>query len=286
MLDLWHGFGAETKSALIGGVSVLIAAFLGFGSLILQVGWQGRQSRSAAVENEKRRLKAAIYEDGIAICRDLADAAIYLSTQLRQMELEISVAVRANSVGLSYPIPSVRFPALMKKYSEFSDSALRFVFLVENRRIIDPRILVFRSAISVVLHDTRNLMYRDFVVEVMPALPVESSNGEPFPYNPPSSGALERIAVLTKLFLESLSDAVSYTEDFSVEIQNNLIGDLFANRLSHRVPIDPNSKVITLENSNALAHWFETNTEWGRMNSKIKAETRVRFHHVETGAIE
>lgn len=292
LLAVWHGFGAETKAALIGAAAVLLAALFGFGGLIWQVRSQARQSRAAILENEKRKLKAGLYEEGVAVCRELADVAIALSTKLRTMAMQVEIAARAAPANLAYDLPAARFPKLAADYDVFADAVLRFIFLVENRRIVDPRIIVFRTAMSVVLHDTRELMHSRFVLSVKPALPTERPDGELFPYTPPSVEGAEVVRQLSEDFIASLDDAVMYTEDFLVELQNHLLGDLFGTSVAHREPIDPSRKVISLDNADALESWFETSTEWGRNNARIEAETRERFspnapaHQSQTGRRE
>lgn len=274
---LWHGLGSDTKAALIGAVGTCLAAFFGFGGLICQIRSQGRLSNAAIAENERRKVKAKMFEDSIVITRELVDKGISLSTQLRTMKLQLEIAARAHSVNVGFPIPAARISVLSSGYSDFADAAHRYIFLIENSRFIDTRILVFRTAISTVLHDTMNIFYREFPLHLMPSLPVERPDGGLFDYQPPSIEGFEKIAELTESVLSSLGDATAYTEDFMVEMQNHLIGDLFRTQVDHRIPIDPQCKVVTLENSAELEAWFSKNTNWGREMARIDEETRQKF---------
>lgn len=280
MIDLysaWHGFGDATKGALIGAASTFLVAVFGFGGLFLQMRSQGRQSRDAVAENERRRLKAAMYEDAVLTCRELANSAIELSTKIRIMMMELDVAAHSAAANQPFNIPAARFPSLTSLYGDFSNAVFKFIFLVENRRIIDPRILVFRTAMSSVLHDTSELMYSKFMGHVMPILPVQAPDGTLFPYPAPSAESAATVMILSKAFIDSLDDAVAYTEDFLVELQNSLLGDLFGKSVNHRVPLDPKKKVITLGNADELSQWFEANTQWGRNVQRVEAETAGRF---------
>ncbi len=238
----WHGLGGETKAAIISAAATFFAAFAGFSAIILQMRSQGSQSRAAINETEQRKLKVGMYEQGVSVCRSVADTAIALSTQLRLMKVQLEIASRAQKAGLDFQVPSTRFPNLIESYAAFSDAALRFVFLVETRRIIDPDIIIFRTAISTVIHDTGDLMYSQFVVHVMPMLPIESGSGLLNKYSPPSLEGASEIGKITGQFIDSLSDAVAYTEDFLIETQNRLLGDLFRAQLRHRQPLDPAKK--------------------------------------------
>jgi hypothetical protein len=274
---IWSGFGSETKAALIGAVSTCLVGTAGFGSLILQIKSQGKQSREAVAENERRRLKTAMYEDGVLNCRQLADTAIELSTKLRMMMMQLEVTARAASANLAFDLPSARLPAIAELYAHFSDAVLSFIFLVENRRIVDPRILVFRTAMNAILYDTREIMFSKFVIHLMPVLPVEGPDGGVFSYTAPSVEAADVVKALSEAFINSLDDAVAYTDDFLVELQNHLLGDLFNAKVIHRIPLDPDKKVISFKDAEQLGKWFETSTEWGKANARVLAETAVRF---------
>lgn len=253
-------------------------AIFGFGGLILQLRSQAKQAREAIAENERRKLKASMYDEAVTISRSLSDAAIDLTTQLRSMTMQLSMAAQAAQANLAYQMPTARFPAIMAGYAAFSDAALRFIFLVEHRRFVDPRLVVFRTALSVVLHDTRDLMFSRFIADVMPVLPTEGPDKQLFPYTPPPPEGAETVRVLSDHFISSLDEASCYAEDFLVELQNRLLGDLFNNQVPHREPIDPGSKVVTLDQAEALELWFRTSTSWGQHNAGVEAETRQRFH--------
>lgn len=274
---IWHGFGGKTKAAVIGAIATSVAAIAGFGGLIAQMKSQGKQSREAIAENERRKIKAAMYEDAVVVCDQLNDAAVKLSTKLHSMAMQVDIASQASVAGLVYDIPSVRFPLLAKLYDEFTNASLRFIFLVENRRFVDTRILIFRTALNSVLHNTSDLMYSQFVVHVMPALPTDSPNGGIFPYTPPPLKGVDKMRSLSDQFIANLNDATSYSEDFLVELQNHLLGDLFRSKVQHREPIDPRLKVITLDSANELEQWFRASTPWGLTYARVEAECKERL---------
>lgn len=274
---LWSGFGPETKAALIGAISTLGVGVLGFGGLFFQIRSQGQQSRDAVAENERRRLKAEMYEDAVGVCRELADASIEFANDLRMMMLQVEFAAHANQDGQPYNLPSARYPRLLEKHAQFCNAALKFIFLVENRRFIDPKILIFRTAMSAVLWDANKLMNSEFVDSVMTSIPVESQDGNIFSYTPPTVQHASLIKKLCERFIEAIGNAQMYTEDFLVELQNALLGDLFGKKVAHRKPLDPAKKVITLEHADELERWLEISTDWGREMARIEAETAARF---------
>ncbi len=96
MQALWTAMDSTLKAGVFQGVATLVAALFGFGGVIITIILQGRQSRLAVAENERRRIRAAMYEDAVAICRDLTDASIALSNDLRIMAMQ---AGRTPSAG-------------------------------------------------------------------------------------------------------------------------------------------------------------------------------------------
>lgn len=273
----WGGLSTEIQAALIGGGSTVGAALFGVLAVIAQIRSQGRQSRAAIAEAERRKINAALYEDAVSICRGLADASIEFGTKLRSMSMDIEIAAKAASVGMDYNLPTARFPMLMSLYGEFTDAALRFIFLIENRRIVDPRILIFRTAMNTVLHESRKLMYSDFVLHVMPTLPTDNPNGGIFPYTPTTIDGAKVVRTYSDRLIGALDDATAYTEDFLTEMQNVLLGDLYGHRLQPRQPLDPALRAITLDRAEELEKWFSTNTAWGIEAARVDVETRKRF---------
>lgn len=258
-------------------MATLIAAFFGFGAIIVQIGAQGRQSRKSVAENERRRLKAAMYEDALLVCRAMSDESIELSNALLMMDMHLNIASAAAAAGLGFNQPTARFPALSAGYARFSDAALKVIFLIDNRLIIEPRLLVFPTALSVVLHDTRGLMFSEFVVHVMPSLPVDNPQGGIFPYTPPAPAGFQTIHALTTKFIDALGDATAYADDLLIDLQNLLLGDLFKAKLAPRKPLDPAKKAITLDQADQLEQWFRNTTAWGAEAGQVEAETRERF---------
>jgi hypothetical protein len=272
-----QSFGVEIRSALIGGFATFGAAIAGFGAVILQMRSQGRQARAAIIETERRKFKANMYEEAVLVCRDVADSAIELSNRLRTMMMHVEIASRAQAAGLNFQVPPTRFPELTASYATFSDAVLRFVFLIENRRFIDERIVVFRTALFTVLHDTSDLIFSQFMAHVLPALPVEAPDGSLFPYNAPSIEGALTVRSLSERFIDALQDSIAYTEDFLVEMQNLLLGDLFGMQLGQRQPLDPDIKVVCLDHAEELEAWFRKETPWGQNIERVETETRARF---------
>ena len=111
----------------------------------------------------------------------------------------------------------------------------------------------------------------------MQSIPVQLPDGSIFPYTPPTVEHASFIKRFCESFIAALDDATMYTEDFQVELQNHLLGDLFGKNVIHRKPLDPAKKVITFQRADELEHWFATSTDWGREMARIDADTVARF---------
>ena len=277
VLAFWQGLDVEIQAATIAVGGTLLTAVLALIGLGVQLSSQAKQSREAIAENERRKLKADMYESVIEISREMADKASTLSSALRLMENDVRMAANAATNATTPILPNARYPALSAMYGEFSEAAVRFIFLIEERRFIDPRLLVFRTAMNVVLHDTRQYMFAEFFPIVLPTLPIEGPDGQLFPYSPPSLDAAQAVTSLVKQFEASLSDAGMYAEDFLVEMQNRLVGDLFGHVVAHRAPLDPSKRVISLDHFEELEAWFNNSTAWGQECARVEAETRQRL---------
>lgn len=200
------------------------------------------------------------------------------------MNMEVEVAARAEAAMRAYNLPSARFPALSALYGEFTDAALRFIFLIENRRIVDPRILIFRTAMNTVLHDSRQSMFSAFVLHAMPALPTDNPNGGIFLYKPPSIEGTLAVRKYSDQLIRAVDDATAYTGDFLTEMQNVLLGNLYENCLESRQPIDPTRRVVTSDQAQYLEAWFSANNAWCVQAGKVEAEARERFLPKQDGA--
>jgi hypothetical protein len=281
IMSVWHAYDPAVKAAWIGAGATLIAAAFGFSAIILQIGAQGRQSRKAIADNEARRIKAAMYEDALRLCRELSDAASNLSNQLLSMYIYFDWVVRASEEGRPYDIPSARFKNISAVHTDFSNAVVKVMFLIENRLIIDPRLTIFRTAFTSTLHDTSDIMYQKFIPNLMPALPVDNPDGGVFPYNWPSTAQIAIIKADAQNMIDALGDASAYSDDLLFELQNLLLGDLFESRLKARQPPDPSKRAITLQNAGALEAWFRANSAWGRQAEAVEEEARRRFQSGE-----
>lgn len=276
-MTFWQDLDVSMQAAIVGVGGTALTAIIALFGIAWQLRAQRKQSNEAIAENERRKLKAAMYEDAVKVARELVDSAIALSTPIRITALQVRAIAVAAAEGRQFMPPQTSVPDVLQKWSAVQEAVVRFIFLVEERRFIDPRMLVFRSAMNSVAHDAREAMDGNLFVRMVDVVQHQLSNGEVSQYAPPSIEAAEHFNGASERLLSALQDMQCYAEDFLVELQNILLGDLFGNAVSHRSPTDPDSKVVSLANFDDLNDWFNNSTPWGKHCSAVEAETRQRF---------
>jgi len=268
--------GEQITSAIIQAVATVGAAGLGFGAVVSQMKKQAGLNRQAVLDAESRKLRTEMYNVSVAAAREVGDAAIDFDSTLRSVQMDLGMTLSARAAGRQFSPPRSRYVGLMEQQKQLSNTILRFVFLIENRRIIDERLILFRDVLSATLYDLGPLVYSQFPSMLMDALPIESVDGQLFPYELPS---LERFREIEELFSQVstiLNNITAWVEDFLVEIQNLMLGDMFKMPVAHRKPIDPNQRVIKLDSFDAINAWLEI-TPWGKERARAEGEAAQRF---------
>lgn len=275
MAGYWWSLPTDVQGAYIQAAGTILAATFAVAGLAVQLRSQARQTRAAILETEARKLKMRMYEEGVSVSRDLADRTSDLSVRLVSTSAELKAELGLREQGVQGFEPRARFAEIADDFTSFSEAAIKFIFLVENRRVIDPRIIIYRDVLSSILHDARSLMHERFVTEVMPVLPVDFPDGRKIRAPVTKQQIEAAIPALDALF-DRVGDAGSLVEDFTVEIQNLLLGDLFSKEVAHRVPIDPAKFVISLDRQTEIEARLR-DTEWGRECAKQEAAAKARI---------
>jgi hypothetical protein len=128
LLGLWHGFGPETKAALIGAASSVGVAGIGIVGLISQLRKQGIQNRENVAEVERRRIKAQMYEEAERVCAKFADTSGEFVAKMISSGQEILMASRAHASNASYAKPSARLMLLSELKTNLETAAINVIF--------------------------------------------------------------------------------------------------------------------------------------------------------------
>ena len=276
MLAFWQSLAPQIQAAVISGGVTLVAAVLGFGGIIWQIGRQARNAIRQNRDNEATKLKLEIYKQIAETCEAATDAGIGLSGFIRLLFAQTELVRAAHKAGQQCALPSGRTPDLLQKLSSSNSAAIRIVTTIEQWQIIDARMDVFTFGINVALHDLREAFHGQFFPAILPAIPVANpQTSELFPWLPLPEDQTAELKRRGDAVISAVETIVAYVDDFRREMQNLLLGQLFhPNQVKLREPLDPDSFPIRLDQRDTLVRHFKNDTAWGHNNKKTDADVR------------
>src|SRR3546814_5435750 len=144
LLAGWHGLGPETKGAIIQAVATLLAAGVGVVAILNQIRSQAKQNRESIAENEKRKIKAQMFAGTTQRVQQLgSDAASAVGLICAALQ-EIKIEKGAADIEQSWNV-GARWPPINERINAVQDAANELIGIVEQNRIIDPRIGIFQE---------------------------------------------------------------------------------------------------------------------------------------------
>jgi hypothetical protein len=266
------------QGPLIGAATTILTATVGACLVVWQIGRQAENAISQTRKTELIKLKVKLYEEIIETTEQAVNANVRFTGLLRLIKDELSTASRQRKSGVAQQRPRSEFLKVLEADREVSNLSIGIMTIVERWLIIDPRLDVFRSAMSAAFYDVRETLNGRLVPTLVPILPVnDPASGGPFPYQLPSDETIGAIHDLCDELIENLSDVQSYVIDFQTEMQNLLLSDLFEHRVPTRQPLDPSLIAISLDRHKEIEEHLRTKTAWGRHRMRLEAETKARF---------
>lgn len=270
----WSWWDREIVAAIIGAVSGILAAAIAAGLLIWQVGRQLRNAIESTRENERLELKLDVYREVVSLCSSSSTAEIDLLNYVRLFDHAVKQARAQEQNGKAVWIPDSNVPRLLELKKAFDEGIVELALATERWEVIDPRTYIFRKAFHIGSGRVLSAFssYFEVALKTMPEEP--SMQLGAVEWRPPDDQMSESLEAAGSNLIEALMDVSGYTSDFQLAMQNLLLGDLFENQLPARTPLDPEVTVITLDNHEELARYFDNETAEGR---KLKgAEDKVR----------
>src|SRR5262249_42360406 len=156
----------------------VITAAIAAAGLIYQIGRQFRHAIDQDRDNERQKLKLEVYKELVELCRRATEAEVALSTYVRVFESGATVARNLARQGQPPLIPQARIPRLFEIRKHLDDSFVELIFFTERWAIIEPRVIVFKTAFNVAAHSFRT-KYEAYSQFVWPLTPVELPAGHP-----------------------------------------------------------------------------------------------------------
>ncbi|QOV92952.1 hypothetical protein [Novosphingobium sp. ES2-1] len=268
---------SEIGAAWIQAGSTLVAAALA----VLGIGWQIRAqaglSRQAIIDGESRKIKAAMYDDGLRLARQVSNSSIELSTKLRVASVSLGHELQAGGPHPAIPTPNRTLQQLSDLHAQISSDCLALVFLIEERRFVDPEIIIFRDYLVSKLYDLSSVFTQEFPSHLMYVVPTPM--GEVVHRAPFSRQLWAEAIASVERALQTLSDIETVVEDFNVEMQNLLLSDVFGHKVAHRAPIDPKCQVVSIENAAAVRAALDESA-WAKTCREAEEQERERQRQI------
>lgn len=267
----------EFQASALGATATIIAAAIGFGAIVHQIGRQARVAITQQRDNEAMKLKVDLYRQITETCERATDAELQLTGPIRDFLLHLAIASDSKAAGLPFTIPAGRMPEIIRLRGVAVQAAIEIITTVEHWRIVDPRMAVFQLAINVALRKL-DAAWTAFFPLAMRALPMDLSDGSGiFPWEPAGDEARKELTGAAEKLYEAAGQINCWVGDFRDAMQAQLLGDLFGNEVSRRNPPDPAYRLITLEEHAALISYFEHETDEGR--EMVALEQAARAAH-------
>jgi hypothetical protein len=203
----WVSLEVEIRVAIIGSLSAVIAGTAGALVVVYQIGSQARAAIRQNRDNEALKLKVGIYQHILRACAVAEDTELELSSFVRFFESSVRLYKLRQSQVPQPSVPEARYPRFSELNSAAQKSAIGLVSIIEEWQIIDPRMVVFQTALNVMLHNRREAEAA-YLSDCMLMMPVDVSNkqGAIFPWSPPDSGEIDVLTARSESLISSLSD--------------------------------------------------------------------------------
>lgn len=255
----------------------IITAIIGSAVTLIGVAVAGTVAVYQITKQARTGLKVDLYREIITGVDRQSEGERQLSTKLRVLSSLNGIWLAPDQFPGPKPSPNVTWIELNELVQKCQVDAADLMITIERWQIVDPRIDIFRMAFGVALREIRATwgplsQSASAVLAVMP--------GGPVPQDPPRD-MLERLLSESLNLLRAAAKLSAWVSDFQLEVQGLMLSDLFRNRLTHRIPLDPEYFVIRLDRFAAIKDYFENRTTWGLeqqvINARIKEQVAARF---------
>ncbi len=259
----------------------IIAATVSVGTIL----WQMRKQRELTLEQQKKETKAQLRLEAYREFQRLY--AEFNASQKPAVEVRLILAalqIQLHGIANNIPVAPMQYrePAFRNMLDRLSNNAIELVFFLERHAPLLPGFDVFKLAFGAALDEIRQ-NYIKFQAVLFRWLPIDNPNYSPqgsvpqFLYCPTiTSDAISEFQENMGPILKSLGRLECWASDLSIELQNHLLGDYADQRVEHRVPIDPDYLVVTVDSAHRekLMRYFNEETDYGQKARAAEAWAR------------
>ncbi len=259
MAAFWSSLNPTLQSTLLTNVTTVAIAVAGAIVVLLRIGHEAKNVINQNKQNEAQKLKLRVYEEVATKYEQSSDSIVSLLDFIRTLLLELEAYSKSENKTDDYRRINSRTVEMIKTKTLESSATTAMYGALEKWEIIDPRFHVFKVAFSAISHEIGEA-YGELYFKVYTRMPVEfssnASNNVLMPPKPLSPAELTEITEIGERLVAALNNFLAYVFDLRVEMQNLLLGDLFApHKARTRIPKDKSLIVISLESVREFRIW-------------------------------
>lgn len=258
-------------------VAVVVTGLIAASMIIWQV---GRQAKSAIVlqhEASRQGLKLEVYRHFDDVLAAAITSSGKAASDARTLSFNLHNTISLSRQGI---MPyNVKYPAELysDNDSRLGESIYRVLALLERYQIINPHLDLFNLAINSASHDIRNA-HIEMYHEILKFIPTEAyfakAAAAGFSLQIPTDDDLQRLDYVIDKYVNATDTYGCYIHDLNIALQNEMLGDLFKNKLAPRQPLSNKHKVVTLNPASYddLKRYFWHETAWGKAGQRAEED--------------
>ncbi len=249
--------------ALAAGVAIWVA-YKGYKHGLLQL-----------AENHKQDFKIKMFETLVNEIDKATTITSKYNATLGSLLSNIEMDFFAQLKGENKIAWKLRVDKINKDHFDSLKAITKLTTILESNIIIEPKILIFQKAFGSVHYDLMDFYSKNsqnFYDYTNKDIVLSGNEVQTIPPSFIDEKEFSKLKLNIKNATEILMDFMCYMIDLRIEAQHLLLGDIFSNRITHRKPLDPSKKVISIENYDELFMYFENETASGKNQRIIEKE--------------
>lgn len=249
----------------------IIAATVSVIVILLQMRKQRELTLKQQIETTKAELRLDAYREFQKLYAEL-NASQRVAVEIRSM----FIALQQNAKGMQESIPvtpiQYREPTFRTSLNKLTNNVVQLIFFLERHAPLLPGFEIFKLAFGTALSEMNN-GYAKLQPVLLKWLPIDNPNYGSQPNAPQfihcptiTTNAVSEFSNAMESMLKPIGLFECWASDFSIDLQNHLLGEYADQHVLHREPIDPDFFVVTSEpkQRDSLTKYFMEKTEYGR----------------------
>ncbi len=261
------------QGALLSSGTTVLAALIGFGSVLHQIRSQARISRDLERENHRTSLKLEVYQEISACVGAASDKVSSFIAVAENLKLRLKLAQFA---PLFHENDRDNLRRVMDTAAAIGIAQSELMICLEKWVCIDGRLRLFHAAAGAATYDFRKA-FDGFLASAFVYVGPNQADAQGPIWTSELAAQAAHLHDLLEVACNRVYDISSYLHDTQVELQTLLVANLFEGKVERRVPLDPASRVLKLETAESQTKWFREQSEWGLECKRQEAETAARF---------